>query len=454
MKEKKVSRRQFVGGSLAAGAVLTQACNSFNIVPRSVLGGKPRHIAPSEKLNIAAIGIGGKGHSDLEYAMGENVIALCDVDQAYAAKAFALVPGARKYTDYREMIEKEKELDAVIVATPDHHHAPASILAMQHGLHVYCQKPLTHTVYEARRMRETAKKYGVVTQMGNQGTSENGLRRAVELIQDGVIGDVTEVHVWTNRPIWPQGMEVKMEEKPVPSTLDWKLWLGPTADRPYSDAYLPFKWRGFYDWGTGALGDMACHTANMAFMALNLGYPTSIEAQTAPKPEKAYPAWSIINFQFPARGKMPPVKFVWYDGGKMPPPELSQGAKFPNSGSLLVGKNGTLFSPNDYGAKFVLLPEEKFKGMKEEIAKPPQRLPHGLGDDRGHHQEWIKACKGEGKTMSNFDYAALLTETILLGNVAMRAGEKLEWDGEKMRATNTRSADKYVKNEYLNGYAV
>lgn len=248
MKNKKLNRRKFMGGALAAGALTTQACSTFQIVPRSVLGGKPRYVAPSEKVNIAVIGCGGKGTSDMEAVSMENIVALCDVDDARAAEAYKKQPNAKRYKDYRELLSDDTlDLDAVVVSTPDHHHAPASMMAMKRGLHVYCQKPLTHTVAEARMMRDAARKYGCITQMGNQGTAENGLRRAVELIQDhNIIGDVTEVHVWTNRPVWPQGPEIEsLPKQDVPSTLAWDLWLGPAEMRDYNKGYCPFNWRGF-----------------------------------------------------------------------------------------------------------------------------------------------------------------------------------------------------------------
>lgn len=456
MKGKKLNRRKFMGGALAAGSLAVTGCAStkFNeIVPRSVLGG-PRYVSPSQKLNIAVIGCGGKGTSDMQSVSSENIVALCDVDDARAAEAYKLQPDAKRYKDYREMLNDDSlELDAVVVSTPDHHHAPASLMAMRKGLHVYCQKPLTHTVHEARLMAEAARRYGCITQMGNQGTAEDGLRRAVELIQDhNIIGDVTEVHVWTNRPVWPQGQEIegRLPKQDIPPTLAWDLWLGPAETRDYNKAYCPFTWRGFLDFGTGALGDMACHTANMAFMALDLGYPLSVEAEVSDVFTESFPRWSIITFEFPARGKMPPLTFKWYDGGKIPSQDYAPGMKFPNSGSLLVGKNGTLFSPNDYGAKFVLLPEAKFADAKAMVEAKPERLPQSPG----HYKEWIQACKGEGKAMSNFDYAALLTETILLGNVALQAREKIQWNGTRMKVTNSASANKFISKEYLHGYTV
>lgn len=448
-KNKGLSRRVFLGGAAAAGFAATQGCS---IVPSSVFGG-PKHIAPSQKMNVAAIGCGGKGNSDIAgVAKTENIYALCEVDETAKGvqETFKAHPNAKRYKDFREMLDKEhKNLDAVIVSTPDHMHAPVAAMAMKMGLHVYCQKPLTHTVKEARALRDLARKHKVVTQMGNQGTALHGLRTAVEIIQSGGIGDVREVHVWTNRPIWPQGMGRPTEAQEIPSTLDWNSWLGVAPWREYNKAYCPFAWRGWQDFGTGSLGDMACHTANMAFMALKLGSPTSVVAENAPMNNETFPNWSIIKFEFPARGDMPPLTFTWYDKMKRPPIELLEGHEFSNSGSLLVGSKGKLYSPNDYGAKYHLLPEANYK----DFVNPPETLPRaGDGSDQAHYNEWTTGCKGGPKPMSNFDYAGSLTETILLGNVAMKAGKKLEWDAEKMRFPNAPEADALLHKEYREGY--
>jgi predicted dehydrogenase len=442
----------------------------------------------NEKLNFACIGVGGKGDSDTDGAAKQgNIVALCDIDDHSLDNKAGKYTQAKKYNDYRKMLEEmDKQIDAVTVSTADHTHAPASMMAMKMGKHVYCQKPLTHSVYEARMMRETAAKQKVCTQMGNQGTAENGLREAVEVIRSGAIGPVKEVHVWTNRPIWPQGADgilrvgparqaalAALHGQPVsnltypkpPDHVHWDLFLGPARERPYDPAYHPFAWRGWWDFGTGALGDMACHTANMAFMALKLAYPISVRAESGEINPETYPTWAQITFEFPAREEMPPVKFVWYEGQeggrkKLPPEKLTQGQRVPGSGSLLVGEKGTLYSPNDYGASYVLLPKEQFVGYKA----PDPTLPrNGHGDD-GMKAEWVAAIK-ENKpsiAMSNFDYAAMLTETILLGNVAMRVQardnngkpKKLEWDGPNMRFTNCPEADQYIKPEFRKGWEV
>jgi predicted dehydrogenase len=435
----------------------------------------------NEKLSFACIGVGGKGGSDTDNVgnLG-NIVALCDVDDRHLESKAKKYPQAKKFNDFRKMFDElGKSIDAVTVSTPDHTHAAAALMAMRLGKHVYCQKPLTHTVHEARLMRETAREKKVCTQMGNQGTAENGLREAVEVIRSGAIGPVREVHVWTNRPIWPQGTEaiLKVESarqaafaalhgKPLanlpsstpPDYLHWEEFLGPAPFRPYDKIYHPFSWRGWWDFGTGALGDMACHTANMAFMALKLGSPTTIEAKNGDINPETYPTWATITFQFPERGEMPPVKFVWYEGLKdrkknLPPEKLFKGEKNPpDSGSLIIGDKGTLYSPNDYGASYVLLPRKDFEGFK----KPEPSLPRNGGGDQGQKNEWVRAIMENNPSiaLSNFDYAGLLTETILLGNVAMRAGGKLEWDAEQLKFRNNRNADAFLRTEYRPGWGV
>jgi predicted dehydrogenase len=450
--KKGTNRRDFLKRTTLAGVGFWVAGGITLADRRSALQG----------LNIACIGVGGKGSSDADQAANHgNIVAICDIDdRPLDEKAknprFAK---AKKYHDFRKMLqEMDKNIDAVTVSTPDHTHAPASIMAMKMGKHVYCQKPLTHDVFEARMMREVAAKHKVATQMGNQGTAENGLRRAVEIIQAGAIGPVREVHVWTNRPIWPQAPGVVARPKdtpPIPEYVHWDLFLGPAPERPYHPAYHPFAWRGWWDFGTGALGDMACHTANMAFMALKLGYPTSVHAESGPINPETYPGWARIVYEFPARDEMPPVKFTWYEGKKdnkrvLPPSELTKSEKISDSGSLLVGDKGILFSPNDYGADYKLLPEKEFEGYKG----PSETLPrNGRGDD-GMKAEWVAAIKGGAPAMSNFGYAGLLTETILLGNVAMRVGKRLEWDGEALKCTNCPEAAQYIKREYRKGWTV
>jgi predicted dehydrogenase len=449
--------------------------------------------SPNEQLGIASIGVGGKGSSDCDQAGNHgNMVAICDIDENNLNEKAKKFPKARKYTDFRKMLEEmDKDIDAVTVSTPDHTHAVASIMAMKMKKHVYTQKPLTHSVYEARQMRDTARQMGVCTQMGNQGSAENGLRRAVELIQAGAIGPVREVHVWTNRPIWPQAPKVMARPKdtpPPPAHVHWDLWLGPAPERPYavyknekgeaSGAYHPFNWRGWWDFGTGAIGDMACHTANMPFRALKLGPPSTVVAEAGDVNPETCPSWARVVFDFPARGDLPPVKLMWYEGHRdnkvvVPPAELLKDMKVVNqgyavqykdgrfqfseprpvdSGCLLVGATGILFSPNDYGADSYFLRGSDI----EHVTGDPEKLPkNGKGDD-GQKAEWVRAIR-EGKpeiAYSNFDYASLLTESILLGNVAIRTGKKLEWDSEQLRARNCPEADQYIKPEFRKGWSL
>ncbi len=457
---RRTSRRDFLKQSTLAGA-------GFWVAGGIALA---KSNSANEKLNFACIGVGGKGSSDTDQAGNHgNIVAICDIDDDHLNAKAKQFPKAQKYNDFRKMLdEMGKTIDAVTVSTPDHTHAVASIMAIRMKKHVYCQKPLTHTVFEARQMRELAAKYKVCTQMGNQGTASDGLRRAVEIIRAGVIGPVREVHVWTNRPIWPQapGITARPEKSPpVPKHVHWDLFLGPMPNRSYHPCYHPFKWRGWWDFGTGALGDMACHTANMAFMALKLAHPTSVVAESGEINPETYPGWAKILFEFPKRDEMPPVKFYWYEGHKdgkrvLPPTEytfgnkkisvLGQGAKLSDSGSLLVGDKGVLFSPNDYGEQYKLLPEEEFREYKG----PEKSLPrNGRGDD-GMKAEWVEAIRQNKPSiaMSNFNYAAMLTETILLGNVAMRLGKKIEWDGPKLKVTNCPEAEQYIKLKYREGW--
>lgn len=414
-----------------------------------------------EKLNVACIGVGGRGAANLGAVSGENVVALCDVDAKILGKAAEKHEKAKTYADFRKMLEEQKDIDAVVVSTPDHTHAVAAMMALKLGKHVYCEKPLTHSIHEARALREVAAKSKLATSMGNQGTAEEGLRRAVEVVQGGVIGNVKEVHIWTNRPVWPQGIDRPKDSEKVPEHLSWDLWLGPAPERPFhhgdpkskNGTYHQFNWRGWWDFGTGALGDMACHTANMPFMALKLGYPTSVAAESSEVNKETACKWTTITFQFPARGDMPAVKLVWYDGKKkdgpnVPPEKLAPGLRLTGSGSLLIGDKGMLFSPSDYADNYKLIFDRKL----EKIEVPKPTLPRSAG----HHKDWLQACKGKATKppLASFDYAAMLTETILLGNVATRVGKKIEWDGPNMKATNCPEADQYIKPEYRKGWTL
>ncbi len=432
----------------------SQGLNRRNFLTRSAAVGTavgvfsgltpPESMAANEKLNIASIGVGGKGWVDLHGVASENIVAICDVDAGNLAKAGAKFPKAKRYFDFRKMLE-DKNIDAVTVSTPDHCHAPASVMAMRLGKHVYCQKPLTHSVYEARVMRKVAREMKVATQMGNQGHSEPGSRKMVEWIRDGVIGQIREAHVWTDRPVWPQGIDRPADLPAVAGGLKWDLWLGPAPARPYHSAYHPFKWRGFWDFGTGALGDMACHTMDMAFWALDLKAPTSIVAKTSEVNNETAPKWSIIRYEFPKRGNLAPVSVTWYDGGKKPPAKLAYGQKLPGNGSLLVGEKGTLFVPSYWG-EGKLLPLGDFSNYKG----PSPSLPKPVG----HYKEWLIACKGGPAALSNFDYAADLTGMVLLGNLAVRLGKKITWDDEKMCCVGLPEADPLIRREYREGWTL
>ena len=442
--EDRLSRRDFIGGAAAAVA-------AFTIVPRHVLGGAG-YTPPSEKLNIGAIGAGGRGRADISFASSENIVAMCDVDDERAADMFNRYPKAKKYRDFRKMLEEEKSINAVTVSTPDNVHAVATMMAIKMGKHVYTQKPMAHDIYEARKLTEAAREAKVATQMGNQAHSSEDIRLVCEWIWDGAIGPVREVHVWTDRPgtYWPQGLERPKEVEPIPSTLDWDLWLGPAPERPYNSAYCPRKWRAWWDFGCGALGDMGCHIMDVPFWALKLRYPTSVEACSTGVNSETGPIASIIYYDFPERGDMPPVKMTWYDGGLRPPrPEvLEPGRRMGNEdgGVLFIGDKGILMSGHN-GESPRLIPETKMKEYK----RPPKTIPRIEGN---HHKDWIRACKGGEPACSNFDYAGPLTEVVLLGNVALRAGEKLYWDGPNMKVTNVDSANEYIRREYRQGWSL
>ena len=460
-KPNALTRRQFLNRtSFAVGS----AALAFPYVGQ-VLGA-------NERINVACIGVGGKGDSDSSDAArcGGNIVAICDVDKNTLAKKARQFANAKQYQDYRKLLdEMGKDIDAVTVSTPDHNHGVAAIRAMKLGKHCFCQKPLVQTVYEARMMRQTANEKKLATQMGNQGSAENGLRRAVEVIQAGVIGAPKELHVWSNRPIWPQGFDRPTGEDPVPAELDWDAWLGPAAKRPYKKGiYHTFAWRGWFDFGTGALGDMACHTVNMPFRALKLGYPNVVEYEMGSRfyPE-TFPKTSRIRFEFPEREGLPPLKFWWYDGnpddalkplrpdaGRTKEIIVTQG-NLPGSGALIVGEKGSLFSPDDYGAKFYLSMkgEEEYKsGDNHDACK---NVPQTIERSPGHMQEWFRMMKEGKPAYSNFDIAAYLTEIILLGCVALRVGEgkRMEWDGPNMKSPNLPEAAQFVKREYRSGWA-
>jgi predicted dehydrogenase len=450
---ERSSRRTFLA---ATGA----AAFSVTIVPRHVLGGVG-FLAPSERVNVAGIGVGGMGGGDIatHSKNGANIVALCDVDDDRGAGSFNAFPKARRYKDFREMLDKEaKQIDAVSVGTPDHIHAIASMAAIRAGKHVYCQKPLTHTLHECRALTTAAKEAGVATQMGNQGHATEGARLTNEWIQAGIIGEVREVHVWSDRAglLWKQGIGRPSERPPVPSTLDWDLWLGPILERPYNPAYAPVSWRGWRDFGTGALGDMGCHIIDHPVWALGLGAPTTVEATTTldgsvldGKPNfETYPIASIITFEFPARGQQPPVRVTWYDGGLLPPTpsEMPAGKRLDGNGVLYVGSKGKMYH-GSHGGMPELLPETLHEQAKT-IPKTMERSP-------GHYEEWLLACKGGPQPVSNFRYSGPLTEIILLGVLALRApGTRLEWDSANLRVKNAPELNQYVHTEYRKGWTL
>ncbi len=505
MQKGKMTRRKFVAGT--TGATL-----GAMIVPRHVLGG-PGYTAPSDKLNVAVVGCGGQGASDATelVAGGENIVALADVDFGYVDKAVErrtrgrdgnpnpaaiklkeAYDKAKRHTDFRKMLESQKDIDAVLIATPDHLHAVIAKAAMELGKHVYCEKPLTWSVHEARVLRETAARTKVVTQMGNQGHSSHDARLINEWVQAGVIGPVKEVHVWTNRPIWPQGVprpakvpvnldgggfgndwtsrqlnkavaNAILGDPVVPSTLNWDLYLGPAPEVPYHPIYHPFNWRGWLDWGTGAVGDMAAHLIDHPYWALGLTQPTSIEATSTPwgtdnkNNPVSYPLATQIVYHFPARGAQPPVKLTWYDGGLMParPDVLPDSVALERGGGvMIVGEKGILMHET-YGDKPRLFPES----LMETAAKVPQKFERIETDERKnalHRINWAKACKGQGKASSPFEYATQLTETMLLGVVAMRAGQgkRIYYDAQAGKITNVAEANQFLHREYRQGWSL
>jgi predicted dehydrogenase len=435
-----MDRRTF----LKSAGISIPACY---IVPRHVLGGKG-YTAPNEKLQIASVGAGGVCTSYIENCSSENIVALCDVDEERAAEAFKTYPGARRYKDFRVMFEKEeKNIDAVIIGTPDHTHTIPAITAMRLKKHVYLAKPLTRTIYESRVLLKVARETGVATQMSTQQNASDDHRLLCEMIWSGVIGDVYEVHTWSNRPIWPQGIERPEESMPVPSTLDWDLWLGPAPKRPYHSAYVPFKFRGWYDFGTGALGDMGCHQFDPIVKALKLEQPTRVQASSSKLYDETFPVASIVHYDFAARSDMPAVKVTWYDGGLQPkkPDELNEDVPFGdwNGGLLMIGHKGKILC-DAVGNKPMLLPKKR----NDEYAPPPQTLPRSIG----HYKEWIEAAKGGEPTGANFEYGCPVTELVLLGNIAVRTQEILEWDYENMKIRNSSKANELLKEEYHNGW--
>ena len=432
MNHLRFTRRTFIRGAASVAA--------FTIVPRHVLGG-PGNTPPSEKLNIAFIGIGGKGFDNVRTCMHENVVALCDVDTERGAEAFKMFPKARQYRDYRVLFDREaKQIDALVVSTPDHHHIPCSVMAMRLGKHVYCEKPLGQNIGEVRLATKVAAETGVATQMGNGAHSGPNYRGVAKMIQAGVIGEVREVHCWCDEA-WEPGDRPK-GGPPVPKYLDWDLWLGPAPARPYHPCYHPLGWRQWWDFGNGRLGDMGCHMLDLPFMALHLKYPLTVEADCPcpAHPESANKSMTC-HWSFPARGKLPPVRLTWYHGDRRPP--LQKQHRMPDypEGTIFVGSKGMLIA--DYG-HYRLYPEEKFAGVRRPV------VPR-IGS---HHDDWIEACKTGRPTGTRFDYAGPLAETVLLGVVAHRSGQKIEWDARQMKVTNVPDANRFVQRENRKGWEV
>jgi predicted dehydrogenase len=464
--DDRITRRHFVPG---AGAALS----AFTILPRNVLGAP--FVSPSDKLNIAGVGVGSMGAAYLRSCESENIVALADVDHEFAAKTFARYPAAKTYKDFRVMLEKEKGIDAVIIGTPDHTHAVVAMTALHLRKHVYCAKPMTRTISESRALARAARDAGVATQMSTQGCASESSCTVEELIQSGAIGPVREVHVWTDRPVWPQGLMRPPDAPPVPSNVDWDLWLGPAPVRPYHSLYHPFNWRGWYDFGTGALGDMALHTFHTVFRALKLTLPTTVSSSTTVVAELAPPglrdpAWSqirrikypesfphseIVTWDFPARGDLPPVRLHWYDGGLKPPrpADLDAESDLPAEGSYYVGARGVLLVRGSGGGRSEgrgplegLLPASRFA----DYTPPPKTVSRTIG----HYKEWIAACKGGPPANCNFEFANLINETGLLGVVSARTGKHLLWDAQNMRFTNHPEANEYINPPYRSGWSL
>ncbi len=450
MSNSRLSRRAFLAATTTTAALAMTASSKIRVNAARVV---PKKFSPNDKLNIAAIGAGGKGLEDIMSCSkaGENVVALCDVSSERAGEAVHNFPNAKQYKDFRKMLEEMPEIDAVTISTPDHTHAPAAFMAMNLGKHVYVQKPLTHTVAEARLLTNLAKETGVVTQMGNQGNSGNGVRELCEMIWSGAIGDVTKVHTWSNRPIWPQGIAAPLAEEPVPATMDWDLWISAAPMRPYNAAYAPFKWRGWWDFGCGALGDMACHIMDPAYRALKLNEAEyfTVESIQDGMTEQSPPISSVIKYSFPARAGMPPVELFWYDGKTLPPrpeglPDEEQIGGGGN-GSLFIGTGGVL-TTGTYGNETRLLPAAKMAEYK----RPEPTIPRIT--DENHYKNWIDGIKGGPKPGSSFDYSGPFTEMVNFGNLSIRTGKKLDWDNVKGKVTNDKKAAELITKEYRKGW--
>ena len=423
-----ISRRAFLKTSLLTTGGFWAATQA----------GFARKFSANEKLNLGVVGTSNRANGNINALSGENIAAVCDIEDKLLAAAQSKFPKAKAYADFRKMLD-QRDLDAIVVSTPDHTHAVATMVALKSGRHVYCEKPLAHDVFEVRAVTEAARKRKLATQMGTQIHAGANYRRVVELIETGAIGAVTEVHVWCER-VW-SGQGRPAETPPVPQGLHWDLWLGPAPQRPYAHGYHPKEWRRWWDFGGGTLGDMGCHFIDLPFWALKLHAPTSIEAEGPPVEAENTPGWLIVRYEFPARGPLPPVHVSWYNSGKLPELVKEGKARDWSAGVLFVGAKGMLQANYD---RHLLLPEHDYAGFE-----PP--APY-LPDSIGHHQEWIVACKGGAPALCNFGYGGPLTETVLLGNAAYRSGRKLEWDAAACKVTNTREADQFIRRPYRKGW--
>lgn len=466
MQKNKITRRDFVKAT--AGSMV-----AFSVVPAHVLANNGT-AAPSDRLNIAVVGLG-RGIDDIAMLSGSenvpgaenNIVAVCDCDtrrfgrmsDSRLAHVHRQSVQPRQYQDYRRMLEKEKDIDAVIIGTPDHSHAVIAMAAMELGKHVYVQKPLTHSIAEARKLQQTAKKYNLTSQMGNQLRSQEGIRITKEWIQAGVIGDVHEIHCWTDRPAWPQQIGRPSGSHPAPEEVDWDLWVGPAAMRPYSSAYHEFRWRGWLDFGTGALGDMGCHILDSPFWALDLGHPDSVYASFSRYLQndeydkwksETFPLSAIVHYTFGSRGDKPPIKLHWYDGGMLPPRQgMSLNRRLPAQGTIYVGDKGVMMTTGEAGAPR-LVPDSKMRDFQP----PSKSLPRIVGN---HIENWIRACKGLDTACSNFEYSGPLTEIVLLGTLALRPEanrQPIEWDGENMKVLNNAELDQFVHSTYRQGWEI
>jgi len=448
MNSNDLSRRRFLGYAATAASVA--------IVPGHVLGNDKGNPAPSGKLNIAGIGVGGMGHGNLNQMRGENIVALCDVDHKYAARTFKKYPKAKTWKDYRKMLDQQKDIDAVLIATPDHTHAVISMAAMKAGKHVYCQKPLTHDVYEARMLAKVAKETGVTTQMGIQGHSMDHTRVICEWIWSGAIGEVTSVDAWCDLSYYPwghAGWSSKYSSRPkdtpaVPKTLDWDLWIGPAPMRPYHQAYHPLVWRCWLDFGSGMMGDRGAHTLDSAFWALNLGAPSTIEATSCGQSKDQHALAAVVTYKFPKRGDLPPLKLTWYEGVRAPrPEELPDDRKMPGQGGIIYNGTKGKIMAGVYGNGARIIPEARMK----EVGKPPQKLPRVKGT---HEMDWIRACKAGKPAGAHFGFSGPLTEMCVLGNVAKRVDGRIHWDAEKLEVTNDKKANQFVRKQYRKGWSL